>query len=155
MPASDRGGPEPKKALLKIRRATLFRRPGRLTALRAVAHLGAWLPFILGPARLIQHGWRPVGDEAAIALRSWNSLTAHGPMVGQATRLAHGGFDPGPLEYWLLAIPVHIDTVRGVLWGAVICCPAPTASGRGSARWRAVRQRADPRPDAVGAGHRR
>lgn len=77
---------------------------------------------MLGPALLIQNGWRPVGDEAAIALRSWNSLTAHGPMVGQATRLAHGAFDPGPLEYWLLAIPVHLDTVHGVLWGAVICC---------------------------------
>jgi hypothetical protein len=100
----------------------VFRRPGRLTALRVVAHLAAWLPFLLGPARLIRHGWRPVGDEAAIALRSWNALTAHGPMVGQATRLAHGVFDPGPLEYWLLAIPVHLDTVHGVLWGAVICC---------------------------------
>ena len=121
-PASGRGGPEPKKALLNIRRAIEFRRPGRLTALRAVAHLAAWLPFVLGPARIIRHGWRPVGDEAAIALRSWNSLTAHGPLVGQATRLAHGVFDPGPLEYWLLAIPVHLDTVHGVLWGAIICC---------------------------------
>ncbi|MGH3067377.1 MAG: hypothetical protein ACRDND_05740 [Streptosporangiaceae bacterium] len=100
----------------------MFRRPGRLTALRAVAHLAAWLPFVLGPARLIRHGWRPVGDEAAIALRSWNSLTAQGPMVGQATRLAHGVFDPGPLEYWLLAIPVHLDTTHGVLWGAALFC---------------------------------
>jgi hypothetical protein len=100
----------------------VFRRPGRLTALRAVAHLAAWLPFVLGPARLIRDGWRPVGDEAAIALRSWNSLSAQGPMVGQATRLAHGVFDPGPLEYWLLAIPVHLDTTHGVLWGAVLFC---------------------------------
>jgi hypothetical protein len=87
-----------------------------------VAHLAAWLPFVVGPARLIRGGWRPVGDEAAIALRSWNSLTAQGPMVGQATRLAHGVFDPGPLEYWLLAIPVHLDTTHGVLWGAALCC---------------------------------
>jgi hypothetical protein len=115
-------GPEPKKALLRIHRATVFRRPGRLTALRAVAHLAAWLPFILGPARLIRGGWLPVGDEAAIALRSWNSLTAQGPMVGQATRLAHGVFDPGPLQYWLLAIPVHLDTTHGVLWGAALFC---------------------------------
>jgi hypothetical protein len=122
VPASGRGGPEPKKALLKIRPPAVFHRPGRLDALRVVAHLAAWLPFVLGPARLIRHGWRPVGDEAAIALRSWNSLTAHGPLVGQATRLAHGVFDPGPLEYWLLAIPVHLDTVHGVLWGAIICC---------------------------------
>jgi hypothetical protein len=115
-------GPEPKKALLRIRRATVFRRPGRLAALRSVAHLAAWLPFVVGPARLIQGGWRPVGDEAAIALRSWDSLTAQGPMVGQATRLANGVFDPGPLEYWLLAIPVHLDTTHGVLWGAALFC---------------------------------
>ena len=100
----------------------MFRAPGRSIVLRVVAHLAAWLPFVAGAVRLIRHGWRPVGDEAAIALRSWNSLTAHGPMVGQATRLAHGVFDPGPLEYWLLAIPVHLDTAHGVLWGAVICC---------------------------------
>ena len=100
----------------------MLRRPGRRTALRVVAHLAAWLPIIIGPLRLIRGGWRPVGDEAAIALRSWNSLTAQGPMVGQATRLAHGVFDPGPLEYWLLAIPVHLDTAHGVLWGAALFC---------------------------------
>ena len=77
-----------------------------------------------GTARLVHAGWMPTGDDAAIALRSWNSLTAHGPLVGQATRLAHGVFDPGPLEYWLLAIPVHISPNHGVLWGAAICCMA-------------------------------
>ena len=100
----------------------MLRAPSRSIVLRVVAHLAAWLPFVAGAVRLIRHGWRPVGDEAAIALRSWNSLTAHGPLVGQATRLAHGVFDPGPLQYWLLAIPVHLDTAHGVLWGAVICC---------------------------------
>jgi hypothetical protein len=89
-----------------------------------IAHLAAWLPFIIGSARLVHDGWRPAGDNAAIALRSWNSLTAHGPLVGQATRLAHGVFDPGPLEYWLLAIPVHLSPNHGVLWGATICCMA-------------------------------
>jgi hypothetical protein len=89
-----------------------------------VAHLAAWLPFLTGSVRLVHAGWMPTGDDAAIALRSWNSLTAHGPLVGQATRLAHGVFDPGPLEYWLLAIPVHISPNHGVLWGAAICCMA-------------------------------
>ncbi len=102
----------------------MLRAPRLSVMLRVVAHLAAWLPFVAGAVRLTRQGWRPVGDEAAIALRSWNSLTAHGPMVGQATRLAHGVFDPGPLEYWLLAIPVHLDPVHGVVWGAVICCLA-------------------------------
>jgi hypothetical protein len=90
--------------------------------LRVVAHVACWLPFIIGPVRLVQHGWRPVGDEAAIALRSWNALTNHGPLVGQATRLAHGVFDPGPLQYWLLSIPVHLNPVYGILWGGTFWC---------------------------------
>jgi len=89
-----------------------------------IAHVAAWVPFVAGPLRLVQDGWRPVGDEAAIALRSWDSLTAHGPLVGQATRLGHGVFDPGPLQYWLLAVPAHIDPVHGSLWGAALCCMA-------------------------------
>lgn len=114
-PDSAEEGPTTEKAPLRFRRAIL---------LRVIAHLAAWLPFVTGTARLVHAGWMPTGDDAAIALRSWNSLTAHGPLVGQATRLAHGVFDPGPLEYWLLAIPVHISPNHGVLWGAAICCMA-------------------------------
>jgi hypothetical protein len=114
-PDSAEEGPTTEKAPLKFRRAILV---------RVIAHLAAWLPFVIGTARLVHAGWTPTGDDAAIALRSWNSLTAHGPLVGQATRLAHGVFDPGPLEYWLLAIPVHISPSSGVLWGAAICCMA-------------------------------
>jgi hypothetical protein len=90
--------------------------------LRVVAHVACWLPFIIGPVRLVQHGWWPVGDQAAIALRSWNALTNHGPLVGQATRLANGVFDPGPLQYWLLSIPVHLNPVYGMLWGGMFWC---------------------------------
>ncbi|MBO0809048.1 MAG: hypothetical protein J2P32_12195 [Actinobacteria bacterium] len=104
--------------------------------LRILAHAAAWLPFVVGPARTLASGWRPVGDGAAIALRSWNELTAHASMVGQATRLAHGVFDPGPLEYWLLAVPVHDDPRRGVLWGAALCCLA-AASLAVEAAWSA------------------
>jgi hypothetical protein len=63
-----------------------------------------------------------MSDNAVIALRSWNVLSAHAPLVGQATRLAPGLFDPGPLEYWLLTLPVHADPLNGVLWGAALWC---------------------------------
>ena len=49
-------------------------------------------------------------------------LTNHGPLVGQATRLGSGVFDLGPLEYWLLTLPVHLDAAHGVLWGATLWC---------------------------------
>ena len=57
-------------------------------------------------------GWRPVSDASAIALRSWDILTAYAPLVGQATRLGQGIFDPGPLEYWLLAVAAADQRIR-------------------------------------------
>jgi hypothetical protein len=97
---------------------------GRGAALRAAAHLAAWMPFIVAAVRLVRDGWRPVSDAAAIALRSWDVLTAHGPLVGQATRLAQGVYDPGPLQYWLLAVPVHLDPAHGLVWGGALWCMA-------------------------------
>ncbi|HYB85702.1 MAG TPA: hypothetical protein VEC76_02535 [Streptosporangiaceae bacterium] len=94
----------------------------RVSTLRVAAHVLVWLPFILALARSLHDGWRPVSDNAGIALRSWDVLTAHAPLVGQATRLAHGVYDPGPLQYWLLTLPVHIDPVHGVLWGGALWC---------------------------------
>jgi hypothetical protein len=94
----------------------------RVSAVRAAAHVLVWLPFIIALARSLHDGWRPVSDNAGIALRSWDVLTAHAPLVGQATRLAHGVYDPGPLQYWLLTLPVHIDPVHGVLWGGALWC---------------------------------
>ena len=91
---------------------------------RAVAHLLAWAPFVIAVARLVSRGWRPVADGAAIAIRSWDVLTAHGPLVGQATRLASGVFDPGPLQYWLQTLPLHLDPAHGLLWGAALWCMA-------------------------------
>jgi hypothetical protein len=94
----------------------------RVSALRVAAHVVAWLPFVYAGAREVHDGWRPVSDNAGIALRSWDVLSAHAPLVGQATRLASGVYDPGPLQYWLLTVPVHIDPVHGVLWGAALWC---------------------------------
>ncbi len=94
----------------------------RVSALRAGAHVLAWLPFVFAVARSVASGWRPVSDNAAIALRSWDVLTAHAPLVGQATRLAGGVYDLGPLQYWLLTLPVRVDPLHGVLWGAALWC---------------------------------
>jgi hypothetical protein len=87
-----------------------------------VAHLAAWTPFVYALARALHDGWRPVSDSAVIALRSWDALTRYGLPVGEATRLAHGVYDPGPLQFWLLALPVHLDPATGVLWGSALWC---------------------------------
>ena len=115
-------------ATLAVNRAALpaARQPVLTRSLAAVlrlaAHLAAWIPFAAGAIRSLQQGSPVVADGAAIALRSWDVLTPYGPLVGQATQLRHGAFDPGPLQYWLLAIPVHIDPQAGVVWGAALWC---------------------------------
>lgn len=107
------------------------RRPGwpglgiavrRDAVVRLTAHIGIWVPFAYALVRSLEHGWVALSDAAIIALRSWDVLTAHGPLVGQATRLGQGMFDLGPLEYWLLAVPVHLDPRHGSLWGAALWC---------------------------------
>jgi len=94
----------------------------RPTAFRGAAHLVVWLPFIYGAASSVWNGWRPVSDVAGIALRSWDVIYRNGPLVGQATRLAHGVYDLGPLQYWLETVPVHLDPAHGVLWGGALWC---------------------------------
>jgi hypothetical protein len=88
------------------------------------AHVAAWIPFLSAVAASWRGRWRAVGDGAHIAWWSWQAFTAQGSLVGQRTELARGLHDLGPLEYWLLAAPVHIDPVRGALWGAALCCMA-------------------------------
>jgi hypothetical protein len=94
----------------------------RAVVLRIAAHIAAWIPFIYGAVASMQSGWRPVSDDAGIAVRSWDVLTTYGPLVGQPSRLASGVYDLGPLEYWLLAIPTHLDPGHGSLWGATVWC---------------------------------
>ena len=94
----------------------------RAMVLRVATHIAAWLPFLAVMASSRRGEWRVVGDGAGIASRSWGVLAGHVPLVGQPTQLARGVYDPGPLQYWLLALPVHIDPVRGVLWGAALWC---------------------------------
>jgi hypothetical protein len=90
--------------------------------LRITAHIAVWTPFIYGAASSIQGGWRPIADDASIALRSWDVLARYGPLVGQASKLARGAYGLGPLQYWLLAVPVHLDPGHGALWGAALWC---------------------------------
>ncbi|MGP8001630.1 MAG: hypothetical protein ACLPKI_30545 [Streptosporangiaceae bacterium] len=112
--AADRAAlPAPDGPLVPPRLASVF---------RLAAHLAAWIPFAIGAVRSVQGDSPVIADGAAIALRSWDVLTPYGPLVGQATQLHNGAFDPGPLQYWLLAIPVHIDPRAGVVWGAALWC---------------------------------
>jgi hypothetical protein len=87
---------------------------------RVAVHVACWVPFVTTAVDSWRGPWRAVGDNARLALNSWNTLSGHIPLVGQPNELPHAPHDLGPLQYWLLTIPVHADTARGVLWGAVL-----------------------------------
>lgn len=83
----------------------------RATTLLAVA---AAVPALISGARAVAGGWAAVIDNAVIAVRTRDVLTAHPPLVGIYTMLtATSGshvrlHHPGPLEFWLFAVPVRL-----------------------------------------------
>ncbi len=96
------------------------RPPDALHFLLAVV---ASLPLVIFGIVDMVRGWRPLFDNAAIALRSYQVFSHDSPLVGHQVDLHVGSqtvYSPGPLENWLLAVPVHLDPGQGALWGAVI-----------------------------------
>jgi hypothetical protein len=63
-------------------------------------------------------GWEPAGDDGIIVTRAWDVLTSHSPLVGQYSEagrvtglIVHS---PGPLLYWLLALPARFGTTASL-----------------------------------------
>lgn len=81
-----------------------------------------WVPAVAEMAR----GWRPSGDDATIAYRSYQVFSAHSPLVGMFSTTTYGSghtiYDPGPLLFWLLSLPTRVDPAHGALWGAALWC---------------------------------
>jgi hypothetical protein len=76
------------------------------------AGLAAALPIVVSTVRAVADGWAPLGDDALIAVRSWEVLSAFPPLVGMPSTGPTGVLDeqayhPGPLLFWLLALPAH------------------------------------------------
>jgi hypothetical protein len=74
--------------------------------------LAAALPIVVSTVRAVVDGWAPLGDDALIAVRSYEVLTAHPPLVGMPSTGPSGVLDEqtfhlGPLLFWLLALPAH------------------------------------------------
>jgi hypothetical protein len=83
----------------------------------------AALPLVIFGIADMAKGWRPLFDNAAIALRSYQVFSGNSPLVGHQVAVYVGSqpvYSPGPLENWLLALPVRLDPGQGALWGAVI-----------------------------------
>jgi hypothetical protein len=89
-----------------------------------VAGLLASAPVIVATVRAVGDSWTPYGDRAVIAARSFDVLSTHPPLVGQYTQwsaiLGRPIFSPGPMLYWLLAIPAHLGSTALPIWMAVV-----------------------------------
>jgi hypothetical protein len=78
------------------------------------AGLAAAVPVLISTVHAVNAGWEPAGDDGIILTRAWDVLTSHSPLVGQYSeagnvtgQIVHS---PGPLLYWLLALPVRYGT---------------------------------------------
>ncbi|MGH2875455.1 MAG: hypothetical protein ACRDLV_04320 [Solirubrobacteraceae bacterium] len=84
----------------------------------------AGIPIIVATVRAVIDGWTPYGDRAVIALRSFDVFGPHSPAVGQYTQwsavLGKPIFSPGPLLYWLLAIPARLGATALPIWIALV-----------------------------------
>src|SRR5438067_8134398 len=87
------------------------RRAGGAT-LSVVACAGAALPAIVSTIRALAAGAFPNGDRGIVATRAYDVFTSHSPLVGQysaSTLVVHQAtHSPGPILYWLLAVPARI-----------------------------------------------
>jgi hypothetical protein len=91
---------------------------------RIGSHVVIWTIVLVPTVIEMTRGWRPlIGDDSTIALRSYQVLTLHPPLVGMhsdAQVPGHILYDLGPLQFVLLSIPVRIDHLQGALWGSAL-----------------------------------
>lgn len=103
-----------------LRGAWVRRVVGRLY--RALPPLGAGLaaaiPVLVSTVHAVRVGWQPAGDDGIIVTRAWDVLTAHSPLVGQYSEAGlvtgHIVHSPGPLLYWLLALPARFGGIASI-----------------------------------------
>jgi hypothetical protein len=106
---------------------------------RLSARVGAWLrgnwfvllagllaavPVLVTTGQAIDARWTPSSDDGIIALRAFDVLSAHPPLLGQYSQTSPLIGDPtyslGPMLYWVLAIPARLGgTAMVVTMGAI------------------------------------
>jgi hypothetical protein len=120
-------------------RPTGSARDAAAQAVRATTHLSIWLAFLVPTVVQMANGWRALGDNAYVSLRSFQVLSLHAPLVGTwssaSSPVVHTFYCLGPLWFWMLAIPVHLDPEQGALWGSALWCAA-ALSLAAEAAWR-------------------
>jgi hypothetical protein len=75
--------------------------------------LVAGLPIVVATVEALAEGWVPLADDALIAVKSLDVLTSHSPLLGPWSSgysevVGEPTFHPGPLLFWLLALPARL-----------------------------------------------
>jgi hypothetical protein len=110
------------------------RRAAHPRALYALAATLAGAPIVVATFQAVHLRWTANGDDAVIATRAFDVFSGHTPLVGQWSQASgitdHATYSPGPLLYWLLAVPSHIGALPMALtMGAVnLACVAGTVA---------------------------
>jgi hypothetical protein len=73
----------------------------------------AGLPILVATIEALAEGWVPLADDALIAVKSLDVLTSHSPLLGPWSSgysevVGEPTFHPGPLLFWLLALPARL-----------------------------------------------
>jgi hypothetical protein len=78
-----------------------------------VTGIAAGLPIIVATLDVVTSGWTPIADDALIAVSAYDVPTGDSPLLGPwssgySAIVGQPAFHPGPLLFWLLAIPAHL-----------------------------------------------
>jgi len=91
------------------------------------AGAAASIPVIVSTVHAARAGWEPNGDDGIIVTRALDVFTNHTPLIGQYSEAGevtgHIVHSPGPMLYWLLAIPVRLGgpASAAIAMGVVNC----------------------------------
>ncbi len=83
----------------------------RRRCLTVMAVLTATFPVLVALIRAVDQGWAAEGDRAVVATRAFDVLSPHPPLVGAYSLSSlvsgHNTYSPGPLLYWVHAVPAR------------------------------------------------
>jgi hypothetical protein len=73
----------------------------------------AALPIVVSAVEVLSAGWVPLADNALIATKSLDVLSSNSPLLGPwssgySAIVGEPTFHPGPLLFWLLALPARL-----------------------------------------------
>ena len=87
----------------------------RRNRLVLITGLAAALPVIVATIHAAVAGWVPLGDDAIIVVRSYDVLSTHPPLLGPISTssqlIGHPVLSPGPMLFWLLALPARLGSL--------------------------------------------